>query len=58
VSRPKNRLGEDMLSDGEVLDLVYVWLAMQGTIPELQQILHDNEEMNDGQRANGEISIH
>ena len=45
MSRPKNRLGEDMLSDGEVLDLVYVWLAMQGTIPELQQILHDNEEM-------------
>ena len=39
----KNKLGEELLSDGEVLDLVYAWLAMEGTIPELRQLLHDNE---------------
>jgi len=39
-----NRLGGQLLSDGEILDLVYAWLAMEGTIPELKQLLHDNEE--------------
>ena len=39
----KNRLGEELLSDGEVLDLVYAWLSMEGTIPELRQLLHNNE---------------
>ena len=43
----KNKLGEELLSDGEVLDLVYAWLAMEGTIPELRQLLHDNEPVED-----------
>ena len=34
---------EKLLSDGEVLDLVYDWLARKGTIPELRKLLHDNE---------------
>ena len=43
----KNKSGEELLSDGEVLDLVYAWLAMEGTIPELRQLLHDNEPVED-----------
>ena len=34
---------EKLLSDGEVLDLVYDWLARKGTIPELRKLLHANE---------------
>ena len=34
---------EKLLSDGEVLDLVYDWLDRKGTIPELRKLLHANE---------------
>ena len=33
----------ELLSDGEVLDLVYDWLDRKGTIPELRKLLHANE---------------
>ena len=38
-----NNLGEELLSDGEVLDLVYAW-ARENEAIDLQELLQDNEE--------------
>ncbi len=68
MSRPKNRLGKDMLSDGEVLDAIYEWMSKivfwadtpdgRELAEEVLQFLRDNEEMSDEQGENGKISIH
>ena len=39
----KNNLGGELLSDGEVLDLVYAWASENEAIG-LQELLQDNEE--------------
>ena len=38
----KNKLGEPLLTDGEVLDLVYEYASRND--PDLLQFLRDNEE--------------
>jgi|TARA_B110000858_G_C17580056_1_gene370838 hypothetical protein len=38
-----NNLGGELLSDGEVLDLVYAWASENEAIG-LQELLQDNEE--------------